>query len=104
MTLEKRIYCIEGVWNYGDREVEPSVEPLLDMLRRQDLWAYVRRDCATTGEFKGDYTEGLTRPGRFTVGTVWRGRTGENPGVFNRPTTRVGEPLDVDGSSKTDRS
>ena len=52
MTLEKRIYCIEGVWNYGDREVEPSVEPLLDMLRRQDLWAYVRRDCATTGELK----------------------------------------------------
>ena len=52
MKLEQRIYCIEGVWDYGAREVEPSVEPLLDMLRRQGLWAYVRRDCATIGELK----------------------------------------------------
>ena len=50
MKLEQRIYCIEGVWGYGNREVEPSVEPLLDMLRRQDQWDYVRRDCATIGE------------------------------------------------------
>ena len=52
MKLEQRIYCIEGVWNYGDREVEPSVEPMLQMLRRQGQWAYARRDCATTEEFK----------------------------------------------------
>ena len=52
MKLAKRIYCVEGVWDYGDRAVEPSVEPLLDMLRRQDLWDYARRDCATTAEFK----------------------------------------------------
>lgn len=52
MKLERRIYCIEGVWGYGDREVEPSVEPLLEMLRRQGLWNYARRDCATTGELK----------------------------------------------------
>ena len=52
MKLERRIYCIEGVWDYGDREVEPSVEPLLEMLRRQGLWNYARRDCATTGELK----------------------------------------------------
>lgn len=52
MKLKKRIYCIEGVWDYGDREVEPSVEPLLEMLRRQDLWEYARRDCATIPELK----------------------------------------------------
>ena len=52
MKLEKRIYCIEGVWDYGKREVEPSVEPLLEMLRRQGLWGHVRRDCATTAELK----------------------------------------------------
>ena len=52
MKLERRIYCIEGVWDYGAREVEPSVEPLLEMLRRQDQWNYLRRDCATTGELK----------------------------------------------------
>lgn len=53
MKLEQRIYCIEGVWDYGGREVEPSVEPMLEMLRRQGQWAsYARRDCATTGEFK----------------------------------------------------
>ena len=52
MKLKKRIYCIEGVWGYGDREVEPSVEPLLEMLRRQGLWDHVRRDCATIAELK----------------------------------------------------
>ena len=52
MTLEQRIYCLEGVWGYGNREVEPSVEPLLEMLRRQGLWDHVRRDCATTAELK----------------------------------------------------
>ena len=52
MKLEQRIYCVEGVWNWGDREVEPSIEPVLEMLRRQDQWSYVRRDCATTEELK----------------------------------------------------
>ena len=52
MKLKQRIYCVEGVWNYGDREVEPSVEPMLEMLKSQELWAYARRDCATTGELK----------------------------------------------------
>ena len=52
MKLKRRIYCIEGVWDYGDHEVEPSVEPLLEMLRRQGLWEHVRRDCATTAELK----------------------------------------------------
>ncbi|MYH61808.1 MAG: hypothetical protein F4148_08595 [Caldilineaceae bacterium SB0675_bin_29] len=52
MKLEQRIYCIEGVWDWGDREVEPSVEPLLEMLSRQGQWSYVRRDCATAGELK----------------------------------------------------
>ncbi len=53
MKKEQRIYCIEGVWDYGGREVEPSVEPMLEMLRRQGQWAaYARRDCATTEEFK----------------------------------------------------
>ena len=52
MKLEQRIYCIEGVWAWGDREVEPSVEPLLEMLRRQGQWSYLRRDCATTAELK----------------------------------------------------
>ena len=50
MTKNPRIYCIEGVWDYGP--LEPSVEPLLEMLRRQGLWNYVRRDCATTAELK----------------------------------------------------
>ena len=52
MKLKQRIYCLEGVWGYGDREVEPSVEPLLEMLHGQGLWDYVRRDCATTVELK----------------------------------------------------
>ena len=50
MQLEKRIYCIEGHWNYGKREVEPSVEPILQMLQGLGQWPYARRDCATTVE------------------------------------------------------
>ena len=63
MKLERRIYCVEGVWGLGHREVEPSVEPLLEMLRRQGLWDYARRDCATTAELKHYLSE------------EWSGRT-----------------------------
>lgn len=51
MKLAKRVYCIEGHWNYGKREVEPSVEPMLQLLRRMGQWEYARRDCATVDEF-----------------------------------------------------
>lgn len=57
MQFEQRIYCIEGVWDWGNREVEPSVEPILQMLRGMDYWNYVRRDCATTEEFR-HYVQG----------------------------------------------
>ena len=50
MLREKRIYCIEGHWDYGKREVEPSVEPVLQMLRGLGQWEYARRDCATVEE------------------------------------------------------
>ena len=52
MKLQKRIYCIEGHWNYGNEEVEPSVEPVLQTLQNMELWNYARRDCATVDEFK----------------------------------------------------
>ena len=50
MKLDTRIYCIEGHWDYGNREVEPSVEPILLMLRSMGHWNYARRDCATVEE------------------------------------------------------
>ena len=50
MLRKKRIYCIEGHWNYGKREVEPSVEPILQMLQGLGHWEYARRDCATEEE------------------------------------------------------
>ncbi len=50
MKLHKRIYCIEGHWDFGDREVEPSVEPLLQLLHGMGQWEYARRDCATVKE------------------------------------------------------
>ena len=52
METKKRIYCIEGVWDWGDEYIEPSVEPMLQLIRGLGLWDYVRRDCATIGEFK----------------------------------------------------
>ena len=45
------IYCVEGVWGY-DNDVEPSVEPMLEQLRRMGRWDYMRRDCATVDELK----------------------------------------------------
>ena len=51
MIKAKRIYCIEGHWDYGDREVEPTVEPILHMLRSMGHWEqFARRDCATSEE------------------------------------------------------
>ena len=51
MKLASRIYCIEGHWDFGDREVEPSVEPILEMLKSMGQWEeYARRDCATVEE------------------------------------------------------
>ena len=45
------IYCIEGHWHEADDPtVEPSVEPLLQMLHRRGLWNYVRRNAGTDDE------------------------------------------------------
>ena len=52
MRKAERIYCIEGHWDYGNREVEPSVEPMLEQMRCMGLWDYARRDCATMEELK----------------------------------------------------
>ena len=52
MKLEQRIYCVEGIWDWGSREVEPSVEPMLQQMRNMGLWPYVRRDCATEQELE----------------------------------------------------
>ena len=52
MKLAKRIYCIEGQWNWGKRQVEPSVEPILQMLQKMGQWNYARRDCATLLELQ----------------------------------------------------
>ena len=52
MKLAKRIYCIEGHWNYGRRETEPSVEPMLKLLSDKGDWDYARRDCATREEME----------------------------------------------------
>ena len=52
MEVEKRIYCIEGHWNYGVGEAEPSVEPILQMLDSLGWWPYARRDCATVDEMR----------------------------------------------------
>ena len=53
MKLAQRIYCIEGHWDYGAREVEPSVEPILQLLRDLGHWDhYVHRDCVTVDELR----------------------------------------------------
>lgn len=90
MKLEQRIYCVEGVWNWGDREVEPTIEPVLDMLHRQDQWSHVRRDCATTAELK-HYLDNEWK--RCRPGSVLYMATHGDPGVL---TMSEGEDLGLD--------
>ena len=52
MKKEQRIYCIEGHHDWGNKEVEPSVEPMLQLLQRMGQWSYARRDCATKQEWE----------------------------------------------------
>lgn len=53
MKKEKRIYCIEGIHDWGARDIEPTIDPMLKMLSDGvGLWKFVRRDCATEGELK----------------------------------------------------
>lgn len=46
----RHLYCIEGHWGYDWGE--PSVEPMLDMVRSMGGWPYIRRNSATVGEMQ----------------------------------------------------
>ena len=52
MESEKRIYCVEGVHDWGAGEVEPTVEPMLELLQRLGYWHYLHRTCATMAELE----------------------------------------------------
>ena len=53
MEQKKRIYCIEGVHDWGEGKIEPTVEPMLELLQRTGYWTdYLHRSCATTAELK----------------------------------------------------
>ena len=53
MKENKRIYCVEGHHDWGPRQIEPTVEPLLQLLKSTGYWEdYVRRNSATRSEFE----------------------------------------------------
>lgn len=52
MELKHRIYCIEGVHDWGDGEVEPTIEPMLELLQRMGYWDYMHRTCGTMAELE----------------------------------------------------
>lgn len=52
LDTKKRIYCIEGVHDWGDGEVEPTVEPMLELLQRMGYWDYLHRTCGTMEELE----------------------------------------------------
>ena len=53
MEAKKRIYCIEGVHDWGDGQIEPTVEPMLELLQKLGYWEdYLYRTCATMEELK----------------------------------------------------
>ena len=61
VKCEERIYCIEGIHNWGDKHVEPTVEPMLELLRRMGAWDYLHRSCSTEAELI------------YRLGTEWNG-------------------------------
>ena len=52
MQADKRIYCVEGIHDWGDGEIEPTVEPMLELLSRTGYWPYQHRTCATIQELQ----------------------------------------------------
>ena len=51
MEMKKRIYCLEGVHDWGGGKVEPTVEPMLELLQRLGYWEdYLHRTCGTMSE------------------------------------------------------
>lgn len=53
--VKKMIYCIEGLYLYqGEtlRAQEPSIQPLLEYLQRNELCNHLRRSCSTIGELR----------------------------------------------------
>lgn len=53
MNEQINIYCIEGVHDWGEGELEPSVAPMLDLLRSTGYWEHiVHRTCGTNDELK----------------------------------------------------
>ena len=52
MEKKRRIYCIEGIHDWGDGEIEPTVQPMLELLRKLGYWEYMHRTCATSAELK----------------------------------------------------
>lgn len=53
MECKKRIYCIEGVHNWGQDSVEPTVEPMLGLLQKLGYWKdYALITCATYQELE----------------------------------------------------
>ena len=52
MEKKRQIYCIEGVHDWGDGQIEPTVEPMLELLKRTGSWDYLHRTCATLAELE----------------------------------------------------
>ena len=51
MKQATRIYCIEGHHDWGDQEIEPSVQPMLELLVSTGYWNdFVHRKCVTVDE------------------------------------------------------
>ena len=52
MEGEERTYCVKGVHDWGDGEIEPTVEPMLELPQRTGYWTYLHRTCGTAAELK----------------------------------------------------
>lgn len=53
MKPEKRIFCVEGLHDWGDGNIEPTVRPMLELLQKIGYWEdFCLRTCRTVEELK----------------------------------------------------
>ena len=52
MEEKKRIYCVEGVHDWGEGEEEPTIQPMMELLQSLNYWNFLHRTCATELELK----------------------------------------------------
>jgi len=51
-VARRRICCVEGIYEYGDSDDEPSIKPMLELLSQWEYWPHVWERCRTVEQMR----------------------------------------------------